>query len=75
MVCEKLVSFGYDVQRIGGGIVGVLKNGEGKTVLYRADYEINYRFKIGIKGGINMRILELTEETKGNILENLFQNK
>lgn len=39
MVCEKLVSFGYDVQRIGGGIVGVLKNGEGKTVLYRADMD------------------------------------
>lgn len=38
IVEEKLTSFGYQVQRVGGtGVVGVLVNGEGKTVLSRAD--------------------------------------
>lgn len=39
IIKEKLESFGYEVQEIGGGVVGVLKNGEGKTVLYRADMD------------------------------------
>lgn len=39
LVKEKLISFGYDVIEIGGGVVGVLKNGDGKTVLFRADMD------------------------------------
>lgn len=38
MIYEKLVSFVYDVQRI-GGVVGILKNGDGKTVLHRSDID------------------------------------
>lgn len=30
---------GYDVQRIGGGVVGILRNGDGPTVLFRADID------------------------------------
>lgn len=40
LVEEKLTTFGYDVTRIGGtGVVGVLTNGEGPTVLARADMD------------------------------------
>lgn len=35
---ERLESFGFEVQRVGGtGVVGILRNGEGPTVLCRAD--------------------------------------
>jgi hippurate hydrolase len=38
LIEEKLTSFGYGVTRIGGtGVVGVLANGSGPTVLARAD--------------------------------------
>jgi hippurate hydrolase len=36
---RQLRSFGFDVQEIGGGVVGVLANGEGPTVLFRADID------------------------------------
>ncbi len=36
---RRLASYGYEVQRIGGGVVGVLENGDGPTVLYRADID------------------------------------
>lgn len=40
LVEEKLAAFGYSVSRIGGtGIVGTLGNGEGPTVLARADMD------------------------------------
>lgn len=40
LVEEKLTAFGYSVTRIGGtGVVGVLENGEGQTVLARADMD------------------------------------
>ncbi|EHK9418029.1 amidohydrolase [Enterococcus faecalis] len=38
-IYDTLVSYGYETQKIGGGIVGVLKNGEGKKVLFRADID------------------------------------
>lgn len=34
-----LREYGYDVQTIGKGVVGVLKNGQGPTVLFRADID------------------------------------
>ncbi|MGT2948895.1 amidohydrolase [Streptococcus devriesei] len=36
---KTLESYGYETQAIGGGIVGVLKNGNGPTVLFRADID------------------------------------
>lgn len=36
---RRLQGYGYDVQDIGGGVVGVLKNGDGPTVLFRADID------------------------------------
>ncbi|MET3721858.1 MULTISPECIES: amidohydrolase [unclassified Arthrobacter] len=40
LVAEKLTSFGYEVTRMGGtGVVGVLANGAGPTVLARADMD------------------------------------
>jgi amidohydrolase len=40
LVEEKLTAFGYSVTRIGGtGVVGVLANGDGPTVLARADMD------------------------------------
>jgi hippurate hydrolase len=36
---RRLTGFGDDVQRVGGGVVGVLVNGEGPTVLMRADID------------------------------------
>ena len=38
-VAERLVETGYAVQRLGGGVVGVLANGEGPVVLARADMD------------------------------------
>ncbi|MCK6209757.1 amidohydrolase [Georgenia sp. EYE_87] len=38
-VARRLESFGYAVQRVGGGVVGVLANGDGPTVLTRADMD------------------------------------
>lgn len=39
-VADKLGAFGYNVTRLGGtGVVGVLANGEGPTVLARADMD------------------------------------
>ncbi|MBF0779962.1 MULTISPECIES: amidohydrolase [unclassified Granulicatella] len=36
---DTLLAYGYDVHTIGGGIVGILKNGEGASVLFRADID------------------------------------
>ncbi|MBM7642268.1 amidohydrolase [Streptococcus loxodontisalivarius] len=36
---ETLTSYGYDTQVIGGGVVGVLVNGAGPKVLFRADID------------------------------------
>ncbi len=38
-ITKRLESFGYDVQQIGGGVVGLMANGEGPTVLFRADID------------------------------------
>lgn len=38
-ITRRLESYGYEVQQIGGGVVGVLRNGEGPTVLFRADID------------------------------------
>ena len=38
-IARRLEGFGYDVHRIGGGVVGVLTNGPGRTVLMRADID------------------------------------
>ena len=38
-VTRRLESFGYRVQQVGGGVVGVLENGPGPTVLFRADID------------------------------------
>src|SRR5690606_21090874 len=38
-VARRLESFGYAVQRLGGGVVGVLENEPGPTVLFRADMD------------------------------------
>jgi amidohydrolase len=38
-ITRRLQSFGYNVQQIGGGVVGVLANGEGRTALFRADID------------------------------------
>lgn len=39
IVAERLRSLGYDVHEVGGGVVGVLANGKGCTVLLRADFD------------------------------------
>jgi len=38
-ITRRLESFGYDVQQIGGGVVGVLTNGGESTALFRADID------------------------------------
>jgi len=38
-ITSRLQSYRYDVQQIGGGVVGVLANGDGPTVLFRADID------------------------------------
>ncbi|MBE9403174.1 amidohydrolase [Brachybacterium sp. p3-SID1565] len=39
LVAQHLTDFGYEVHELGGGVVGVLENGEGRTVLHRADMD------------------------------------
>lgn len=38
-IVDELESYGYSVQQIGGGVVGVLENGDGETILFRADID------------------------------------
>jgi hippurate hydrolase len=38
-IARRIEGFGYDVHSIGGGVVGVLANGPGATVLMRADID------------------------------------
>ena len=38
-VADRLAALGYEVRRVGGGVVGVLANGPGQTVLARADMD------------------------------------
>jgi amidohydrolase len=38
-VSRRLTELGYEVHQIGGGVVGVLANGEGRRVLFRADMD------------------------------------
>lgn len=38
-IARRLESYGYQVQHIGGGVVGVLENGPGPAVLFRADID------------------------------------
>lgn len=39
IIAERLAELGYQVHRIGGGVVGVLENGAGRVVLHRADID------------------------------------
>jgi hippurate hydrolase len=39
IVAEQLREFGFQVTELGGGVVGVLRNGDGPTVLFRADMD------------------------------------
>lgn len=38
-ITRRLESYGYEVLQIGGGVVGILRNGAGPTVLFRADID------------------------------------
>lgn len=38
-ITRRLESFGYQTHQIGGGVVGLLDNGDGPTVLFRADID------------------------------------
>lgn len=38
-ITRRLDQYGYQTQQIGGGVVGVLRNGDGPTVLFRADID------------------------------------
>lgn len=38
-ITRRLEAFGYQTQQIGGGVVGVLENGPGPVVLFRADID------------------------------------
>jgi len=38
-IAGELETLGYAVHRVGGGVVGILENGDGPTVLYRADMD------------------------------------
>lgn len=38
-IARRLADYGFEVHEIGGGIVGVLTNGDGPTVLFRADID------------------------------------
>lgn len=39
LIFDCLQGYGYQTQLIGGGVVGILQNGEGPTVLFRADMD------------------------------------
>lgn len=64
-VYETLVSYGYDVQMIGGGVVGVLKNGEGSTILFRADMDA---LPIKEETGLDYASKVMMKDLEGNIV-------
>ncbi|WP_156188259.1 amidohydrolase [Arsenicicoccus sp. oral taxon 190] len=37
IIADRIAHWGYDVREVGGGVVGVLRNGDGPCVLFRAD--------------------------------------
>ncbi|SDS73709.1 amidohydrolase [Corynebacterium timonense] len=39
VIVDKLTALGYDVVEVGGGVVGTMTNGEGPTVMLRADFD------------------------------------
>lgn len=39
IIAERLEGFGFEVQRLGGGVVGVLANGQGPAVMNRAGFD------------------------------------
>lgn len=39
LIAERLDALGYEVIPVGGGVVGILRNGDGPTVLMRADID------------------------------------
>lgn len=39
IIAERLEGFGFEVQRLGGGVMGVLANGQGPVVMNRADFD------------------------------------
>ncbi|NLW12951.1 MAG: amidohydrolase [Trueperella sp.] len=38
-ITEELTTIGYETVQVGGGVVGVLENGDGPKVLFRADFD------------------------------------
>lgn len=38
-IFKTLESYGYQTQKIGGGVVGILENGQGPKILFRADID------------------------------------
>ncbi|WP_448855988.1 amidohydrolase [Corynebacterium camporealensis] len=39
LIADHLKDLGYEVTEVGGGVVGTLENGDGKTVMLRADFD------------------------------------
>ena len=62
IIAERLEGFGFEVQRLGGGVVGVLANGEGPVVMNRADFDA---LPVQEKTGLDYASTETTTDEDG----------
>lgn len=64
-IAKRLEEYGYTVHELGGGVVGVLENGEGKTVLFRADFDA---LPVKEETGLDYASTATQEDRDGNVV-------
>ncbi|MEX3565142.1 amidohydrolase [Micrococcus endophyticus] len=62
-ITRRLEEHGYTTHQIGGGVVGVLENGPGKTVLFRADFDA---LPVKEETGLDYASTVTAEDAEGN---------
>lgn len=65
IIAERLEGFGFEVQRLGGGAVGVLANGQGPVVMNRADFDA---LPVEERTGLDYASAETTTDENGRTI-------
>ncbi|WMB29568.1 amidohydrolase [Streptococcus didelphis] len=64
-IYDTLQSYGYEAQKIGGGVVGVLANGQGPCILFRADMDA---LPVKEETGLDYASKVMMKDLDGNLL-------
>lgn len=62
-IFKTLESYGYQTQKIGGGVVGILENGQGPKILFRADIDA---LPVKEESGLDYASTVVMEDLEGN---------